>query len=80
MKQASITLLRRTKWTLQVLVFVLLTLIAAVIAIENTDPIRLRLLGYESAEVGVFWWLLTIFVAGLIVGRLSRMNRMMPRK
>jgi len=58
-------------------VFIILALIAALAAIENTDPIRLKLLGYESAEVGVFWWLLLLFLVGVLLGRLSRMT---PRR
>ncbi len=54
--------------------FIILALIAALAAIENTDPIRLKLLGYESAEVGVFWWLLLLFLVGVLLGRLSRMT------
>ena len=69
--------MRRAKLTLRVLVFVILALIAALAAIENTDPVRLRLLGYETVEAGVFWWLLVLFAAGLALGRLSRMA---PRK
>ena len=77
MHQAEGRFLRRTRSTLRVLAFVILALIAALAAVENTDPVRLRLLGYESAEVGVFWWLLLLFVVGLILGRVSRMT---PRK
>ena len=77
MSTAQGSFLRRAKSLLRVLVFIAVALIASLAAIENTDPIRLRLLGFESAEVGVFWWLLLLFVVGLIIGRLSRR---MPRE
>jgi len=77
MNQAQGSFLRRATSTLRVLVFIILALIAALAAIENTDPIRLKLLGYESAEVGVFWWLLLLFLVGVLLGRLSRMT---PRR
>ncbi len=77
MSEAQATLLRRAKLTLRVCVFVIFALIAALVAIENTGPVRLRLLGYETAEAGIFWWLLTLFVVGLTLGRVSRL---VPRK
>lgn len=75
MKPAQGVFLRRAKILIRVLLFIGLVLIAALAAIENTQPVRLALLGYESVELGVFWWLLLLFVIGLIVGRLSRISR-----
>ena len=77
MNPAEGTFPRRAKSFLRWLVFIVLALLAALAAIENTDSVRLRLLGYASAEVGVFWWLLLVFVIGLTLGRLSRIA---PRK
>lgn len=66
------------KTLLRVLVFGFVAVMATLAALENTQTLRLSLLGYESVELGVFWWLCLALISGLIIGRLTRLGA--PRK
>lgn len=64
----------KVRFLLRALLFVFLVLVAIFAALENTERIRLSLLGYESVELSLFWWLLIVLVAGLVLGRLSKIS------
>ena len=72
MSGQSANLLAKLKFLIRALIFVLLALIATFAAIGNTERIRLSLLGYESPELSVFWWLFIVLLVGLILGRFTR--------
>ena len=57
-----------------------LFLVVAVIASENSDAVQLRFLDYESPQWPVSWWLLAVFVLGLVLGNLSRAWSNLRRK
>lgn len=64
----------KLKFLVRVLAFVFVAMLATFAAIENTDRVRLSLLGYESAELSIFWWLLIVLVIGVILGRLIKIR------
>lgn len=56
---------------LQILGYMTFGLVAAVAALammENRTPVALHFLGYSTAEVSVYWWLVTTFVLGFVAG------------
>ena len=65
----------KLKFLIRALLFVLLALLATFAAIENTERVHISLLGYESPELSLFWWLLIVLAIGLILGRLSSVRK-----
>ncbi len=51
--------------------FALVALLAAIAMMENRAAIELQFLGYRTAAIAVFWWLLASFGIGLLVGWLA---------
>ncbi len=57
------------------LLFVVCAVFATLAAIENTEPVRLSLLGYQTSELSLFWWLLSALFLGFLVGCLTKSGR-----
>jgi uncharacterized integral membrane protein len=53
---------------LRVALFVLLVLIAIIAMVENQEPVRLAFLGWDTALLPVYWWLVIAFVLGGVCG------------
>ncbi|MGI9323073.1 MAG: LapA family protein [Pseudomonadales bacterium] len=61
------------KWTfllLMLLVFVLVLLAAA----DNSEPVALRFLQYETFALPVSWWMLAAFALGALVNALANLD------
>lgn len=43
-------------------------LLGALLAVDNHGLVALRFLGWESAQLAVFWWLYVAFLGGALVG------------
>lgn len=59
--QRLIALLR---WT----VFGVLAIVAAIAMVENRQPLTLEFLGFRTAELPVYWWLVIAFAFGGLCG------------
>ena len=58
-----------------------LGVVAFVLATENSDPVALRLLEFESEAWPVSWWIVLSFFVGVLVGQvLSSASRWLSRK
>ena len=58
-----------------------LSVVAFVLASENSDPVALRLLDYESEAWPISWWIVLSFFVGVLVGQvLSSASRWLSRK
>ena len=54
---------------------------AFVLATENSDPVALRLLEFESEAWPISWWIVLSFFVGVLVGQvLSSASRWLSRK
>lgn len=49
-------------------VLLALTLLGALLAVDNDEAVALRFLGWESPQLAVFWWLYVAFLGGALVG------------
>jgi len=58
-----------------------LGVVAFVLATENSDPVALRLLEFESEAWPISWWIVISFFVGVLVGQvLSSASRWLSRK
>lgn len=58
-----------------------LGVVAFVLATENSDPVALRLLEFESEAWPISWWIVISFFVGILVGQvLSSASRWLSRK
>ena len=58
-----------------------LGVVALVLATENSDPVALRLLEFESEAWPISWWIVLSFFVGVLVGQvLSSASRWLSRK
>ncbi|MEK9892949.1 MAG: LapA family protein [Pseudomonadales bacterium] len=58
-----------------------LGVVAFVLATENSDPVVLRLLEFESEAWPISWWIVLSFFVGVLVGQvLSSASRWLSRK
>jgi uncharacterized integral membrane protein len=58
-----------------------LGVVAFVLATENSDPVVLRLLEFESEAWPISWWIVISFFVGVLVGQvLSSASRWLSRK
>jgi len=58
-----------------------LGVVAFVLATENSDPVVLRLLEFESESWPISWWIVLSFFVGVLVGQvLSSASRWLSRK
>jgi uncharacterized integral membrane protein len=58
-----------------------LGVVAFVLATENSDPVVLRLLEFESEAWPISWWIVLSFFVGFLVGQvLSSASRWLSRK
>jgi uncharacterized integral membrane protein len=58
-----------------------LGVVAFVSATENSDPVVLRLLEFESEAWPISWWIVISFFVGVLVGQvLSSASRWLSRK
>lgn len=74
MSPQSERILDKTKFLIRALAFLLVAAFAVFAAIENTERIRLSLLGHETPELSVYWWLFMVLFIGVLLGRLTRMT------
>ncbi len=74
MSPRSERILDKTKFLIRAVTFLLVATFAVFAAIENTGRIRLSLLGYESPELSIYWWLFIILLLGVLLGRLTRIG------
>jgi uncharacterized integral membrane protein len=56
--------LRVLRWS----VFLVLVVVASIAMIENRTPVSLTFLGWSTAELPVYWWLVVAFVLGGMCG------------
>jgi uncharacterized integral membrane protein len=52
------------RWSL----FAVLVVAAAIAMVENRAPVSLEFLGYHSAELPLYWWLVIAFAGGGLCG------------
>lgn len=58
-----------------------LGVVGFVLATENSDPVALRLLEFESEAWPISWWIVLSFFVGVLVGQvLSSASRWLSRK
>ena len=58
-----------------------LGVVGFVLATENSDPVTLRLLDFESEAWPISWWIVLSFFVGVLVGQvLSSASRWLSRK
>jgi uncharacterized integral membrane protein len=58
-----------------------LGVVGFVLATENSDPVALRLLEFESEAWPISWWIVISFFVGVLVGQvLSSASRWLSRK
>ena len=58
-----------------------LGVVAFVLATENSDPVVLRLLEFESEAWPISWWIVISFFVGVLVGQvLLSASRWLSRK
>ena len=75
MTPQSGSILTKARLVLRIVLFAIVAIAASLAALENTQGVRLSLLGYESRELSVFWWLLIALGIGIILGRVIRTGR-----
>ena len=52
------------RWTL----FAVLVLVAVIAMVENRRPVMLEFLGFRTAELPLYWWLVITFAVGGLCG------------
>ena len=58
-----------------------LGVVGFVLATENSDPVTLRLLDFESEAWPISWWVVLSFFGGVLVGQVfSSASRWLSRK
>jgi len=50
------------------LLFALFAIVAGLAMVENREVVALHFLGWHTAELPVFWWLVAAFVLGCLTG------------
>jgi hypothetical protein len=75
MTPQSGSILTKARLVLRIVLFAIVAIAASLAALENTHAVRLSLLGYQSPELSVFWWLLIALGIGIILGRVIRTGR-----
>jgi uncharacterized membrane protein YciS (DUF1049 family) len=59
-----------SRW-IRTIAFVLVVVVSVLAVIDNRAPIALRFLGWSTAELSVYWWLVAAFALGVIGGWLG---------